>query len=68
MIVASIRTATASPTPSCLKMSSERVAKIANTAIITTAALVTTPAVVLIPCATASSRRHSAVEGLADPA
>src|SRR5215211_4084937 len=55
MIVASISTATASPTPSCLKISNESVAKIAKTEIITIAALVTTPAVVLIPCVTASS-------------
>src|SRR5436305_14323377 len=47
MIVASRRTATASPTPSCLKISSDSVAKIANTEIITAAALVTTPAAVL---------------------
>ena len=56
-IVASIRIATARPTPICLNSSSDSVAKIANTATITTAALVTTPAVLLIPCATASSVR-----------
>ena len=50
-----MRTATASPMPSCLKISSDRVAKIAKTEIITAAALVTTPAVVLIPWVTASS-------------
>ena len=49
MIVASSRTATARPTPICLKSSSVSVAKIANTATITTAALVTTPAVFLTP-------------------
>src|SRR5918995_2656339 len=52
--VASISTATARPTPICLNSSALSVAKIENTAIITTAALVTTPAVDLIPCATAS--------------
>src|ERR687893_14409 len=40
-IVASIRIATARPTPICLKSSELRVAKIAKTATITTAALVT---------------------------
>src|SRR4051794_3698606 len=49
MSVASMSTATARPTPSSLKMSSESVAKIAKTEIITIAALVTTPAVVLMP-------------------
>ena len=53
--VASIRIAAASPTPNCLKISIERVAKIEKTATITIAALVTTPAVDLIPCAIASS-------------
>jgi hypothetical protein len=38
-----------------LKISRDRVAKIANTEIIITAALVTTPAVVLMPCETASN-------------
>ena len=45
MSVASISTATASPTPICLNMMNERLPKIANTATITAAALVTTPAV-----------------------
>ena len=54
-IVASIRTATARPMPSCLKSSSESVAKIEKTPTITIAALVTTPAVDLMPSATASS-------------
>ena len=54
-IVASIRTAVASPTPICFKKRIESVAKIANTLTITMAALVTTPAVVLIPCPIASS-------------
>ena len=44
MIVASIRIAVASPTPNCLKNSSESRPKIAKTPTITTAALVTTPA------------------------
>ena len=44
------------------------VAKIANTATITTAALVTTPAVDLMPCATALVGAHPAVDRLADPA
>ena len=55
MIVASSRTAVASPTPNCLKNSIESVAKIANTLTMTMAALVTTPAVDLIPCVIASS-------------
>ena len=55
MIVASIRTAAASPTPNCFSSIACSVAKIANTPTITNAALVTTPAVDLIPCATASS-------------
>ena len=38
----------------CLNASALSVAKIENTATITTAALVTTPAVALIACATAS--------------
>jgi len=54
-IVASSRTATASPTPSCWSRMIEPVAKTAKTHTITIAALVTTPAVVLMPCATASS-------------
>src|SRR3954451_6737836 len=53
--VASISTATARPTPIILKSSALSVAKIANTAIITTAALETTPAVDLMPWLTASS-------------
>ena len=55
--VASIRIATASPTPICLNSSIDSVAKIENTATMTAAALVTTPAVLLIPCATAWSDR-----------
>ncbi len=43
-IVASIRIAAARPTPSCFISSSRSVAKIANTATITSAALVTVPA------------------------
>ena len=53
--VASIRIATARPTPSCLKTIDESVAKTPNTATITIAALVTVLAVDLMPCATASS-------------
>jgi hypothetical protein len=49
MIVASIRTAAASPTPSCCICSSLDIANIENTATMTIAALVTTPAVLLIP-------------------
>ena len=55
MIVASIRIAVASPTPNCLKNSSESRPKIEKTPTITTAALVTTPAVRLIPSEIASS-------------
>ena len=54
-IVASIRIAAASPTPNCLKISIESVAKTEKTQTITIAALVTTPAVDRIPCETASS-------------
>jgi hypothetical protein len=54
-IVASIRIAAASPTPSCLSSICESVAKTANTPTITRAALVTVPAVVLIACDTALS-------------
>ncbi len=53
--VASINTAIASPTPSCLNTTAVSVAKIENTATITIAALVTTPAVALIPTPTASA-------------
>ena len=54
-IVASMRIATARPTPICLKMIDERIAKIPNTATITIAALDTVLAVDLMPWATASS-------------
>ena len=54
-MVASIRTATARPTPIILKSIMLRVAKIANTATMTRAALVTTLAVARMPWATASS-------------
>jgi hypothetical protein len=54
-IVASIRIAVARPTPSCLKMIDERIAKIPKTATITIAALETVLAVDLMPWATASS-------------
>ena len=53
--MASSKTATASPTPNCLKNGIESEPKIAKTQTITTAALVTTPAVDLMPCETASS-------------
>ena len=53
--VASIRIATASPTPICLNSVMLSVAKMLNTATITIAALVTTPAVDLMPWATALS-------------
>ena len=49
MIVASMRTATARPTPNCLKIIACSVPKIEKTATITIAALVTTPAVDLTP-------------------
>ena len=52
-MVASISTAAASATPSCLKAISLNVAKTENTATITRAALVMTPAVEVMPSATA---------------
>ena len=55
MMVASISTAAARPTPICLRSIRESEAKIANTATITVAAAVTTPAELLMPCSTASS-------------
>ena len=55
MMVASIRTAAASPRPSSLKSRKLRVMKTAKTPTMTAAALVTVPAVVEIPCLTASS-------------
>ena len=54
-IVASIRTASARPTPISLKSIELSVAKIEKTPTMTIAALVTTPAVERIPCDTASS-------------
>src|ERR671935_523001 len=54
-IVASIRIATASPTPNCLNIKIDSVPKTENTPTMTTAALVTTPAVDLIPTEIASS-------------
>ena len=54
MIVASIRIAAASPTPSCFISNVDSVPKMANTPTITTAALVTTPADRVMPLATAS--------------
>ncbi len=47
--VASMRTATASPTPTCFIDTCESVAKVLNTATMITAALVTTPAVEVMP-------------------
>lgn len=52
--VASMSTAAARATPSCLKMISFKVANTENTATITTAALVITPAVDVTPALTAS--------------
>jgi hypothetical protein len=52
--VASSRIAAARPTPTIFKVTSDRVAKIANTATITTAALVTTPAERRMPCSMAA--------------
>ena len=52
--VASIRTATARPTPSVLTSTNDRVAKIENTATMMTAALVTTPALAAMPSVSAS--------------
>lgn len=54
MIVASISTAAARPTPICFMDCIDSVPKIANTATMITAALVTTPAVVTTPWAMAS--------------
>ena len=68
MIVASISTATARPTPICLMSSVESVAKIANTATITSAALVTVLAVVRMPRSTASSVDRPPIDELLDPA
>ena len=66
--VASSRIAVARPTPSCFMSRPERVAKIANTATITTAALVTTPAVSVMPCSTACSVGTPLLPQLAHPA
>jgi hypothetical protein len=54
-IVASIRIATARPTPSCFIDWFEPVANAANVTTMTAAALVMTPAVLLMPSATACS-------------
>ena len=54
MMVASISTAIAAPTPNCLTSSTDSVPNSANTPTITTAALVTTPAVERMPVDTAS--------------
>jgi hypothetical protein len=54
--VASMSTANASATPSCLKMISCRPAKSENVAIITVAALVTTPAVAVMPSITGTDQ------------
>ena len=53
--MASISTAAAAPTPSCLTSSTDSVANRPNTPTITIAALVTVPAVSLMPSVTASS-------------
>jgi hypothetical protein len=66
--VASMKTATARPIPTCLNSSAESVAKTEKTAIMIAAALVTTPAVVLIPWPTALRGVEPGVEPLADPA
>lgn len=55
MTVASSATATARPTPSCLKSCIESVPKTPNTATMITAALVTAPAADRSPCITARS-------------
>ena len=55
MSVASIRTAVARPTPICLNIMNESVAKTANTPTITMAALVMTPDVDLTASDTAFS-------------
>ena len=55
MIVASINTATAKPSPICLMSISRTVAKSANTPTITSAALVTVPAVRVIACSIAKA-------------
>ena len=66
MIVASIRTATARPSPSSLKSRKLSVTKTRKTPTITAAALVTVPAVVAMPCCTASSVLMPAVVELPD--
>ena len=57
-MVASISTAAARPTPSCLNSSSDSVAKMLNTPTITAAALVTTPADDVTPAGHCRPRRH----------
>ncbi len=52
--MASIRTATARPTPICFITCMDSVPKTANTPTMITAALVTTPAVLRMPWATAA--------------
>ena len=66
-MVASMSTAEARATPSCLKSISLSVAKMAKTETITSAALVMTPAVEVIPSATASPGEPPVVS-LPDPA
>ena len=67
MIVASIRTATARPTPACLISSDESVPNSEKTATMTSAALVTTPAV--LGSRSARPRRwRSRVDRLTDTA
>ena len=66
-IVASRRTATASPKPSCLMITSSRVTKTLKTTTMIAAALVIVPDVIEMPRATASFEREPVVAGLLDP-
>ena len=66
-IVASISTAAASPTPSCLNSSSPSVANTAKMTTITSAALVTAPPVAATPSAAASRARESGATRLVHP-
>ena len=68
MIVASISTASARPTPICLNSSIRRVAKIPNTATMTIAALVTTEAVLRDAVGDGLLGAHAAIVTLADAA
>ena len=66
--MASIRIAVASPTPNCLNISIESVAKTAKTPTMTIAALVTTPAVELMPVRDRLVGGRAPLDGLTDPA